>query len=926
MRARFAAGALFLCASIARPDAIRVAAERADKECPGKILGLVSTSSDSAFPTAADRCIAMLRLSDLAPATVDAAAESAGRLPAIAGAVIEVPGPQPDNPEWTGAFAYAVKKLSSAVKGASPAASVAYDLTGSISEGSEVALSDPEIVPYVDAFVNRPGRGRVVHDEILGVWLLLPRGAAGSGAGDVLRALAAVPASRSVTLVGLQPGAQRPVSQSDWASLERLSAYWTADVSRDPTVTRASFSDGTSFEALRFFDARRFTPILLLPDDSRGNAVIDLAGGPFLKASVENMSSGARRDFTLTGAKTLTLDLSHGPLALVLQPAEHPGGASRATVEVGAVRGLTAEEIIARERAWDSAQREKTESFVADMKTSLRFRIAEVGETFDLTIHGPFFYRRGQPADWEWDEFYLNGVKWKSKTLPKLPILQPEKVTTLPLDIRLTEDYDYALQGEATVAGRRTYHVSFSPKTTVGEKPIYRGSVWIDKETFALLRRDSVQMNLTGETLSNVQTEFYRPVPGHPDILLPLEIKGQQVFSTAGRTTAIERDAVIRAVILNPPGMEKRLAEAYASPSQMVRDTDKGMRYLIPDPQNPGLRIVEEKVPKKSTFGVAGTFYDTSLNYPVPLLGVQYFDFDLWGKGKQISVFFAGALLTGNYTDPALGGSHFDLGADLFAVAFPFSETSYRNGKEVKAEKVKHLPAFFQVNVGHPLGPYLKASLGIFTKWDNYQRDSDTGPNFVVPVDTFTNGAQLRLVANFSGFNIGAEGSYAKRAKWEPWGDPATSEYNPSQQDFWKYSLSFSKDQYFPGFRKLHVGLSYLDGTDLDRFSKYEFGPFSGSIIHGFASGSLRTEQAILNNLSYGINIEDIIRFEGFYDQALLRDKVAGYNETYFSGAGLLASFNGPWKNSIVRADVGVPVVSHGVHGFVINVLLLKIF
>ena len=29
-------------------------------------------------------------------------------------------------------------------------------------------------------------------------------------------------------------------------------------------------------------------------------------------------------------------------------------------------------------------------------------------------------------------------------------------------------------------------------------RPIYRGAVWIDKETFALLRRDSIQLNLKG--------------------------------------------------------------------------------------------------------------------------------------------------------------------------------------------------------------------------------------------------------------------------------------------------------------------------------------------------------------------------------------------------------------------------------------------
>ncbi len=928
--ARLLAGALFLCAVIARADAIRVAAARADGQCPGKILGITTAGADPSLPADAARCLVVLALPDLSPAAVDAAAQRLGRWSSVAAVVIEIPGaPDPGSGPWKAAFAYAAKKLSSAVRGASAGAAVAYDLTADVPAGRDVAISDPEIVPYVDALVARPGRGRVTDEEIPSDWLFVARSAAGSAAGDLLRALGGVPPSRTVGLIGLTASPERPLSPADWQSLERLAAYWTPDVSRDPTATRAAFPDGSSFDALRYFDAKRFTPTLLLPDDARANAVLDLAGGPFVKASVENLVSGARRDFALAGAKTLKLDLSRGPLAVVLLPAERAGGETKATVEVGAVRGLTAEEIVARERAWDSAQREKTSTFVADMKASLRFRIAEVNETFDLTIHGPFYYRRGQPGDWEWDEFYLNGVRWKSKTLPKLPILQPEKVTALPLDIQLTEDYAYALHGEATVAGRRAYHVTFVPKVTVGEKPIYRGSVWIDKETFGLLRRDSVQLNLKGETLSNVQSEFYRPVPGHPEVFLPLEIKGQQVFSTAGRTTAIERDVVIQAVDLNPPDFDKRVAAAYASPSQMIRDTDKGMRYLVPDAQKPGQRVVEEKVSKKSTFGLLGGFYDKSLDYPVPLLGVQHFNFDLWGKGKQLSVFFGGALLTTNYTDPSLGGSRFDLGADLFGVAFAFGDTSYRNGKEVKAEKVKHIPAVLQINVGHPIGPYLKASLGIFTKWDNYQRDPDTGPAFVVPVDTFTNGAELRLVANYSGFNATATGSHFRRSRWEPWGDlsnPATLEYDPGQKDYWKYSLSVSKDQYFPGFRKLHVNLTYLGGTDLDRFSKYEFGTFSGNPIRGFQSGSLRTENALVANLSYGLNIEDIIRFEAFYDQGLLKDRVSGFNRTYFSGAGLLASLNGPWKNSLLRAEIGVPVVSHGVRGFVINTILLKLF
>ena len=74
------------------------------------------------------------------------------------------------------------------------------------------------------------------------------------------------------------------------------------------------------------------------------------------------------------------------------------------------------------------------------------------------------------------------------------------------------------------------------------------------------------------------------------------------------------------------------------------------------------------------------------------------------------------------------------------------------------------------------------------------------------------------------------------------------------------------------------------------------------------------------------MNIENIIRFEGFYDQAIVNDKKSGFDNAYFSGAGLLASLNGPWSNTLVRAEVGTPVVSHGIHGVVINLLLLKLF
>jgi len=898
---------------------LQIAADRTDMGCPvgSPVFGIIRFSGLPGPAPGADlsHCLLWVSVRDTSDASLDSLTSRLAGLSKAGPVLLDLSGAVGEPSR----IPFAIKKLSSAVRSVSPDAPVGLAL-------GDRPAGDEDLSPYVDALVPRPAAVAAgTESSIVGRWIFA--GASATPASAVIRALSAISSESrpSVSLAVLDDAGAAPPNSESIAALERLQAYFRAEVSPDPTPTRATDAAGPSpapRDVLRYFDGKAFTPMLFLPESPALR--VDLSNANLASATAENLETGARREFDLKGAKSLVLDPSKGALAVVLHPASRPD--TRAAVDVGAARGLTAEEIVARERAWETGQRERVHAWISDMKTSLRFRIAEVNETFDLTIRGPFFFRLGEPPDWEWDEFYLNGVKWKGKTLPKLPILQPEKVTTLPLDIRLSEDYVYELHGEGTVSGRRAYHVTYTPKTSVGDRPVYRGSVWVDKETFALLRRDSIQLNLKGETLSNIQTEIYKPVPGQPEILLPLEITGQQVFSTAGRTTAIERDVTLHDIVLNPPDFAERRAKAWASPAQMIRDTDDGMRYLIPDPATPGERVVQTKFSKKSTFAIAGAFYDKSLDYPIPLLGVQHFNFDLFGTGKQLSVFFAGALLTTNYTDPAFLGSHFDLGADLFGTAVAFGDVSYRNGHEVPAEKIKHLPAVFQVNLGHPIGPYLKATVGLFTKYDNYQRDKDTGPAFVTPVDTFTTGAELKLVANISGFNATVAGSYFNRSHWEPWGDPANTEYNPNQKDYVRWEASLSKDQYFSGFRKLHVSLGYVDGSDLDRFSKYEFGSLGPHPMNGFQSGSLRTGKGWLANLSYGLNIEDIIRFEGFYDSAILTDARSGFNNTYYSGAGLLASLNGPWQNSLFRAQVGVPVVRHGVNGFVVNVLMLKLF
>ena len=915
-RARSLAGAFLLAAFAAvaaKGERLRLAAERPDGSCPAdaKLLGIARLGAELPAESNPVGCLFLVELKGLSDSEIDATVESIARIRSAAGMVLTLPVSADAE-----RFAYAAKRLSSIFRSGSPDGQIAFDTGQSLD-----AASAEELAPYVDALIVRPG-STAPPEATQRIWVLAARTDTQTPTAAALAAFTEFP---QAVMVGVLAG-EKPLEAAQLETLSRLQQYLTADASRDPTPTRVARKDGTTVLALRLFDAKTFMPVLLLPDSPGGPVAIELEGGPFKKAAVENLASGARRDFELNGAKILTLDLSKAPLAVALTPIERAGGDTKAAVEVGATRGLTADEIIARERAWDAGQRDRTRTYTAAMDTSLRFRVAQLSGSLDLTIRGPYFFQQGKPSDWAWQEFYLNGVKWKGRTIPKLPILQPDKVTTLPLDIRLTEEYAYELAGETSIDDRPAYRVDFRPRSTAGDKPIYRGTAWIDRETFALLRRESIQLNLKGDTLSNVQTEYYRAVPGASDAVLPLEIRGQQVFSTAGRTTAIERKVVMSDVVINPSDFEARRKEAYASKSQMVRDTDDGLRYLVPDPGKPDERLVESTLTRKSLFGIAGVFYQRGQDYPFPLLGVQYFNFDMWGKNKQLSVFFAGALLFANYTDPAFLGTRFDLGADIFGVAIPFVETSYRNGVELRSERIKHLPESFQINFGHPFGPYLKASLLLAAQWDNYQRDQDTGPEFVTPVDTFTYGAGLRLNWNQDGYNIAANGGYYSRAKWQPWGDPDTSGYDPRQKDYWKYSVDASKGFYFAEFRKLLLKVAYLDGQDLDRFSRWDFGPFGTNSMIGFPSGAVLADRAYQANISYGLNIESIVRFELEYNQTLVTNRQAGWNNTYFSGIGITTAFNGPWDGTRIRAEVGYPVVSQGVKGFTINAQLLKLF
>ena len=644
---------------------------------------------------------------------------------------------------------------------------------------------------------------------------------------------------------------------------------------------------------------------------------------------------------------------------------EVAGVAEEVTVE--SARQMPVEEILRRLQAFEDAQQRRLDHYSAINSTSLRFGVgAGATGSFEATFEGPFFYDPETGIDWAWQTLYVNGVRWRGKSIPEIPLVQPEKAAAVPGDITFDKTYRYRLRGTEVVDGRDTWVVEFEPAIPVGEEAaagagrgagsarlpglpaaggdeagdgggedtvsLYRGTVWVDREVYARVRTRAVQLGLQGEVISNEETLSYQPIhrDGEPAawddgdaFVLPLRVVAQQLLSVLNGTTLVERETRYRNVVVNGEGFAEQRAAVMASDVTMVRDTDQGLRYLVPDESGEG-RVVKEGFDTDKWFLVGGLFWDDSLDYPLPLGGVNYLDLDFRDRGGQLNVFFAGALLAVNVAEPRLFGSRFDAGVDAFGIAIPLADSVYRDGREVKEEEVESRPLTAALKIGRPLGSFVKLSAQYRLRNRHFSATDNTADGFVVPVDHLEHEVSLAARITRFGYSLGLNAAYAKRSKWEPWGFAGNPGYDPDHEDFVTWKANLAKSWYLKSFQKIGAELVYVDGQNLDRFSKYEFGFFGDTRVHGYRSSRVRAESAYLARASYGFEIGKLLRLDAQLDSAWATDRETGLSDELLAGVGLAGSFVGPWQ-TLINLDVGTPIAGPD-DGVVAYVAFLKLF
>ena len=602
-------------------------------------------------------------------------------------------------------------------------------------------------------------------------------------------------------------------------------------------------------------------------------------------------------------------------------------------VTIASERDIPVEEILRRLQAFEDGQNRRLLRYQAVNATTLRFQAASGVQAVEATFEGEFFVRQGQPFDWAWQNFYVNGVRWRGKEIPELPLIQPEKAAAMPLEILFTKEYAYALRGRETVNGRDCWGVEFEPAVAVAGRNLYRGTVWIDRALGARVRSRAVQLGLEGEVLSNEETMDYEPIDenGAPaawaaaSYFLPLKVTAQQVLSVLNTATVVEKEVRLTGIRINGPDFDQRREEVLASESTMVRDTDKGFRYLVKD-EATGERQVKEGFDSDRLFLIGGVLYDDSLDYPLPLAGINYFNLDIGKKKRQLNAFFGGVLGIVNYADPRLFDSKFDFGADLFVLAIAGSDQLYRDGVESPGEEVEQRPARVSVNVGHPLGNFVKWSASYQLAHTSFSDADDTAPEFVLPVDHFTHRLQTSFAFARSGYRLKLGGALHQRSEWELWGLPgqAASEFDPESKDYMTWELAASKSWYLANFRKIGLEVEYLGGSDLDRFSKYQFGFFGDTRVHGYQIGKVRAEEVYAGHATYGFELGSLLRLDAIVDAAWVTDPTSGLDRELLAGVGVAGTFMGPWE-TIINMDIGTPIAGPD-DGIVAYIVFLKLF
>ncbi len=412
-----------------------------------------------------------------------------------------------------------------------------------------------------------------------------------------------------------------------------------------------------------------------------------------------------------------------------------PAGGDRMfeSVSVTARAALRVEEIIARWQAAREAERVVLDNYSVPCLLVLHFEATNLSMAFDVALELEQFWDRTGVNDWVQTAFRVNGVKLRRGQAFPLPQLEPDKVVTKPLELRMDDKYRYELLGTDTIDGRVCYVVAIRPEGSA--ESLYSGKVWIDGLDFRQVRLHLEQRDGKNNVAVHVETQDFgrvKDVRGREFTLLS-SMDAEDQVNIGGRSMTLEKRYRFGLYTVNAADFPARLGVVRAGRDPMFRDTEDGMRSL----QRKGSElVVEPSASKVIKAALGGVLYDGGRTYPVPLAGVTWVDFDFRKTGTQLSTFFAGPLFVSDLSHQV--NKSFRWGVDLSLSALPNTFAEYQGDTELTDRRVRN----FQQWIGGLLNWQATSALALSTQFDMYydiyQATDETDPNYRIPADGIT--------------------------------------------------------------------------------------------------------------------------------------------------------------------------------------------
>ena len=579
------------------------------------------------------------------------------------------------------------------------------------------------------------------------------------------------------------------------------------------------------------------------------------------------------------------------------------------SVEVKAGAELSVEEIIARWQQNREAQKQRLENYVASAFMSLHFEATTLEPGFDFSMQLKQFFSRGGPTELAQKQFYINGVKFGKNHEFPLPAIEPEKVMTQPLELKVTERYDYNLLGTERVNGIMCYVVGFEPK--MRDEALYTGKIWIDGTTFRQVKQYLSERGINSNVLVNVETqnyELFRDEKGNEYNLLR-SVSAQQLLNAAGRDFVLQRTVQFSDYVINSSTFGPVLSAEHASGDPMFRDTDQGLRSLR---VKSGERVVVEQNTKRIKSVVAGAMYGGTFNFPIPFLGTSTVNFDFHHTGAQLSTFFAGPILISDLSKQFR--PKFRVAFDLALSGLPGQNRIYGNNTELLQGEVWTWEQTVGVRASWQAATHLSITASNYFAYDNFLRTYQAVEQYQMPRNGLNVLPGLEIKYNRDGYVFDAQATRGERIGWRPFGCVSLAQTPPGcgsptsnpppenslliqrlQSAFTLYSADLNKDYYIHKFTKGGWDVSYWGGDQLDRFSRYFPSFLTSPRLHGIPPGTDSFDAIAMANVHYGFNVMDLVKVDGMYAYARARNLDESLRFRKFDGLELNLNTPAPW-------------------------------